>query len=187
MESINHAVLTPDGRRLVVCGSSPCVSVVDLVADERALLWGHQGEVLGLACRQDGDLIATVGRDATVRIWNAREGKEVLQFGCDPAPTCCAFAGPRGPLLVGDVRGELRALALESVAPGPPILTAWRSPEDASLAFGCLHCRIWSEVPESSLGTELPCPNCGQPVKLNPFVIEADWRPVAEAWQGEDG
>ncbi len=50
------------------------------------------------------------------------------------------------------------------------------------LTFGCPHCRVWSEVPASSLGTDLPCPNCGKAVRLNPFVIEADWRPVAAAW-----
>ena len=32
------------------------------------------------------------------------------------------------------------------------------------------------------LGNELPCPNCGKPVKLNAFTINADWRPIAEAW-----
>jgi hypothetical protein len=31
----------------------------------------------------------------------------------------------------------------------------------------------------------LACSRCGKPVKLNPFVIEADWRPVAAAWRGE--
>ena len=50
-------------------------------------------------------------------------------------------------------------------------------------AFGCLQCRVWSGVPASAFGTELPCPKCGNPVKLNPFVIEADWRPVAAAWR----
>jgi hypothetical protein len=48
-------------------------------------------------------------------------------------------------------------------------------------------CRVWSEVPESSLGDELPCPNCGKTVELNPFTINADWWPVAAAWQGEAG
>ena len=56
----------------------------------------------------------------------------------------------------------------------------------ATLAFGCILCRVWSEIPGSALGTELPCPNCGKMVKLNPFTIEADWRPVAAAWGGDE-
>ena len=33
------------------------------------------------------------------------------------------------------------------------------------------------------MGTELPCPECGKPVRLNRFTIEADWRAVAAAWR----
>ena len=57
---------------------------------------------------------------------------------------------------------------------------------DDSIAFGCPLCRRWSAVAESALGTALPCPNCGEMVKLNPFVVEADWRPVAQAWRGDE-
>ena len=35
-----------------------------------------------------------------------------------------------------------------------------------------------------ALGAELPCPKCSKPLKLNPFTINADWRPIARAWQG---
>lgn len=64
----------------------------------------------------------------------------------------------------------------------PLIVTAWLSPSDQSHAAGCPLCRVWSQVPPSALGTELACPKCGSPLKLNPFTINADWRPVAEAW-----
>jgi len=30
----------------------------------------------------------------------------------------------------------------------------------------------------------LPAPDCEEMLKLNPFAIEADWRPVAAAWGG---
>ena len=49
-------------------------------------------------------------------------------------------------------------------------------------AFGCPHCHAWSEIPETSLGNEIPCPRCSTRIKLNPFFLEADWRPVAAAW-----
>ena len=84
----------------------------------------------------------------------------------------------------GGATGSVRSLTLENVEHGPPVVTTWRWPADGPLAFGCLHCRVWSEVPAWALGTELPCPNCGRPVRLNPFTIEADWRPVAAAWAG---
>jgi hypothetical protein len=49
-----------------------------------------------------------------------------------------------------------------------------------------------SEVPASALGAVIACPHCGGRVKLNPFTINADWRPIAAAWKttandGSDG
>jgi len=44
--------------------------------------------------------------------------------------------------------------------------------------------RLIASEPDSTPGTELPCPNCGKQIKLNPFTIDADWRPVAAAWRG---
>ncbi len=41
------------------------------------------------------------------------------------------------------------------------------------------------QLRQAALGTEVACPHCGKAVRLNPFVIEADWRPVAAAWRGE--
>jgi hypothetical protein len=67
--------------------------------------------------------------------------------------------------------------------PGPPVLTAWH--DDRGYAFGCTHpnCRTWSEIPQSALGKEIACQHCGKPVKLNPFTIQGDWRPIARAWK----
>jgi hypothetical protein len=31
--------------------------------------------------------------------------------------------------------------------------------------------------------TEIPCPNCSKSVRLNPFTIKVDWKPLAEAQQ----
>jgi hypothetical protein len=33
------------------------------------------------------------------------------------------------------------------------------------------------------LGTELDCPKCGARLTLNPFTINADWRPIRKAWR----
>jgi hypothetical protein len=65
----------------------------------------------------------------------------------------------------------------------PLIITAWVSPVDQSHAVGCPLCRVWSEIPASALGSEIACPHCEGPLKVNPFTINSDWRPVAEAWR----
>jgi hypothetical protein len=38
-------------------------------------------------------------------------------------------------------------------------------------------------VAASALGAVIPCPHCGESVKLNPFTINADWRRIAAAWK----
>lgn len=67
---------------------------------------------------------------------------------------------------------------------GPIIVTPWVSPGDGSHAIGCPLCREWSEVTPEDVGREVRCPKCGGALKLNPFTIGADWRPIAKAWRG---
>lgn len=88
-------------------------------------------------------------------------------------------------IVVGDTLGDVHLLHLKNIIPGPTVMTVWRPIGVSIPMLGYLYCRTWSQVPASVLGTELPCPRCGKPVKLNPFMIEADWRPVAAAWRGE--
>lgn len=95
----------------------------------------------------------------------------------------CAAAPAGVTVLAGDTTGHVHFLRLEGVVPGPPWVTAWAPPDDESLAIGCPRCCTWSAVPRSSLGHQVTCPHCGQALQLNPFVIEADWRPIAKAWK----
>jgi hypothetical protein len=143
-------------------------------------LAGHESHVTAVAVTPDGRYAVTGSWDNTARVWDLATGRGVACFFAEAAVWCCAVA-PDGLIAAGDQHGNVYFLTLENVEHGPPVVTAWRRPADAPPAFGCLHCRVWSEVPASALGTELPCPHCGRPVKLNPFVIEADWRPVAAA------
>ena len=86
-------------------------------------------------------------------------------------------------MVCGDEGGAVYILEVVGFEQGPTIVNAWHDPVGGDLVFGCPQCRIWSEIPQSALGSEIPCPNCGKSVKLNPFTIRGDWRPIAEAWQ----
>ena len=146
-------------------------------------LAGHEGGVNAVAVTPEGRYAVTGSDDRTARVWDLATGQEVACSFAEAAVPCCAV-GPDGTIVAGDQTGNVSFLTLENVEHGPSVVTAWRWPTGGPPAFGCLHCRVWSEAPASALGTELPCPNCGRPIKLNPFVIEADWRPVAAAWAG---
>jgi WD40 repeat protein len=41
---------------------------------ERQLLKGHKGAVVGVAYNPDGDLLATASMDRTLRLWDAKAG-----------------------------------------------------------------------------------------------------------------
>jgi len=104
---------------------------------------------------------------------------------------------PRGTeLAVGDNLGRFLMLRLQNYSFGPLLVTPWACNPNRSLPlrrerqrpyFGCPLCREWSEVPASALGAVIPCPHCGGSVKLNPFTIDADWRPIAAAWSKNEG
>ena len=68
---------------------------------------------------------------------------------------------------------------------GPIIVTTWVSPEDGTHAIGCPLCREWSEIPPDQLDQVIDCPKCEGALKVNPFTLDADWRPVAAAWRGD--
>jgi WD40 repeat protein len=150
---------------------------------ELSALAGHSPAVGALTVTADGRRTISASDDHTLKVWDLEHGGILCTFAAESGLWACAAAPDGVEIVAGDTLGRVHFLHLDSVAPGPSVCTAWLSPDSGAPAFGCLHCRVWSEVSEENLGAELPCPNCGRAVKLNEFVIAADWRPVAAAWR----
>jgi len=181
--------VSPDGGRIVSAGEDGTVRVWDAATGQMLhTLIGHTDQVVGCAVSPDGGWIVSGGRDGTLRLWRLTDGTPMLvvpllgalrSVALHPWRPVAACGGGLDPLVID----------LVGIEYGPIIVTAWRftlrfvSRKPASLAFGCLDCRTWSEIPESALGSEIPCPNCGKPVRLNPFTVEGDWRKISEAWK----
>jgi WD40 repeat protein len=179
--------LTPDGQYAVAATGDGAVGLWDVATGDRLeTLQQHAGYVDALAVSPDGGLVVSGGEDKILRVNRLPTGEEVRCLFTREFVEACA-AGPHGKLLVGDRGGHVYLVSVENMDTGPPIVTAWRCPEGGTHGWGCPPCRVWSEIPESALGTERPCPNCGKTVKLNPFTINADWRPIAAAWRGDAG
>ena len=178
--------VTQDSRWIVSASADQTLKVWDLkTGEETKTLSGHDDYVRAVALTPDGRWAVSASADQTLKVWDLEHDKYLTAFNGEMGMSACVV-GPDGrKIMAGDDSGMIHFLYLEGVEQCPPVLTAWKSPEDHLTALGCPHCRGWSEISESALGNELPCPKCGKPLKLNSFTINADWRPVARAWRGE--
>ena len=184
-DAVAAVAVTPDGKQAVSASRDQTLKVWDLDTGlERRTLSGHTSAVYAVAVTPDGKQAVSASFDNTLKVWDLESGHCLCTFTADGGMCACAVAPDGVTVVAGDVAGRVHFLRLVGVAPGPPVCAARLSLGGDTTAFGCLHCRVWSEVPASALGTEMRCPNCGKAVKLNPFVIEAGWRPIAAAWRG---
>jgi len=182
---VTACAFSPDGSQ-ILSGSGPddnALKLWDAVkARELATLTGHTRAVWGCAFSPDGRLIASCSSDGTLKLWDVTTRMVAGEYWTEGALYAVAWRPDGRAVAVGDSAGRVHLMTLENFTLGPLVATAWRSPKDSSYAFGCPICRTWSEVPASALGTELPCPHCGERIGLPRFTIHADWRSVAQAW-----
>ncbi len=78
---------SPDGKRLATCGEDKLVKVWELATGKEDLsLEGHTDAVLCVRFSADGDRIASGGafKDSSVRVWDAKTGKELFQLRNKP-------------------------------------------------------------------------------------------------------
>ena len=144
---VPRAAISPDGRLL----AHNCIS-------DQLGLWDIEGR-------------------STVAIFNLRTEIATFHFHPDGSE-----------LVVGDRAGRLYRLALKNFDIGPPILTptrlwlfgeydpgtkrAQRGHWDERLSVMCpFHGRRFATT-DSMLGELVPCPECGETVRMNPFVCD---------------
>lgn len=198
---VNAVAVTPDGQLVISASDDRTLKVWDIESGiEVSTLTEHTGPVNAVAVTPDRQWVISASDDRTLRVWHLESAKLIATFSGDGIFTRCGVVPDDTPSISGITivvcesfnaeRFRVHAIRLENVVPGPPIVTAWHSRmsnkaflhQNDILAFGCPFCLTWSEIPESALGTELPCPQCSGTVKLNPFVLDADWRAVEKAW-----
>jgi hypothetical protein len=194
---------SPDGHRIVSGSWYNTLKLRDAqTGAEVGILEGDMSWVKACAFSPDarrvvsgsGDCLSQ-GHDA-LKLWDAQTRLRIWEYELGGNGIAAAWSPGGEDLAAGDSTGRLLILRLRNFSFGPVLVTAWeyhspRSllllPEKRSLHFGCPFCLMWSEVPASALGTVIPCPHCGESVNLNPFTIDADWRPIAAAWGTNEG
>jgi len=147
-----HVAFGPNGKRIVAAcegtrksGGDGPVKLIDPQSG-RSLreLRGHKGSVLSSMFMPDGKQVVSGGRDGTIRIWNAKTGKQTsLLKESGPAPGISALAiSPDGSMLASakehitlwDARSGVRRMVLRT--PFPPVNSLQFSPDGRLLASG---------------------------------------------------
>jgi len=192
-DGVEDCAFSPDGRRIVSGCDDGTLKIWDSqTGAELFSLEGHTSPVRWCAFSYDSRIIVSTSMDKTLKLWDAQMGMQIGEYELGGNSLRMAWNPGGGDLAAFDCSGCLLILRLRNFLFGPPLATAWESSPYRALSsqrgkqsphFGCPQCRVWSAVPASALGTVIPCPHCRGSVKLNSFTIDADWRPIAEAWK----
>jgi WD40 repeat protein len=197
--------ISPDGSRIAGAASPTAaagyerwggIGVWDLASCEEMLALrtgaGYRTGVVSCVFSPGGRLLAGGSQDGRITIWDAMSGQTVGVVWADGEVEALAWSPVEDVIAAGDTRGVVRILRLENVAPSPLVAVGWRRPRalaffrrprDGAGAVGCPACHEWSAATPAEPGALLPCPRCGTPLRLAPFVVEEDWEPVATAWR----
>jgi len=193
---VSRVAITPDGLRAVSGSDDFSLKVWDLkVGKNQHTLDGHRAQINYIAITPDGRLAVSASMDNTLKAWDMQRGECVASYyaeimmGYSPVFRADPFS-----MIVGDASGRMHFLRMQNFTLEDPVVTAWSEApsrwkfwQTPPLAYGCPYCRAWAEVTKPLLGAQTRCPKCGKFVRLNPFTIEGDWRPLSAVWKNQSG
>ena len=106
---------SPDGKELAVASSMGIWIYNARTGAEVALLSGHQGDVLAIAYAPDGKMLASAGRDETIRLWRPKTNQHLATLtGHGGLVTSIAFSPDGKKLVSGSGDATVRLWSTET-------------------------------------------------------------------------
>ncbi len=103
---VQAMTVSADGRRVIVGGESGLLEIRDADTDRViASCRGHSDRVMGVALSPDGERIASVARDGTVRVWRSRDGSELRTVAMPGAVRGVAWCDDESVAVIGEGLG----------------------------------------------------------------------------------
>ena len=160
---VEHLAWSPDGSRIVTALRGGRIHLLSTEQpDESTVLGSHGGNATSVAWLCEDDLVASGGKDATVRIWNCRDRSLHHQIDLVAGVASVSASAPTGYLTLALENDEIQVYETGTWAP-------------IALLNG--HAGSISHVRFSSDGAYL----CAQSSKGRGYLWEcASWRKVAE-------
>jgi WD40 repeat protein len=176
---VSDIVFAPAGGRLYAVdswGGLRCRSYADKDAKP---IWehkqAHEGWARAVAVSADGKTLATAGRDRTVRLWNADDGKKLAELtGHNEDVFCVAFHPDGKSLVSGDQKGGLRHWDVASARPARELDAKVLYKVDRLQDTGGVKCLAFS-ADGKLLAAGGAAPKNGGNVQGTPTVLLYDW------------
>lgn len=175
-DSCEGCGFSPDGR-LLAAASRPELRLFGVRSGREIAVLPAESP---FSFSPDGRMIAAAGGGERLAVWDLAHLTLVCEQETDGRVLSVVWRQDSRGLVVSGGLGRVQFLQLENVVAGPPAVTAWTW--DGRCAYGCPLCRTWSETAPAP-GSEVRCPQCDMRLALNPTTVEADWKPVADAWR----
>ena len=106
---------SPDGKEFAVASSMGIWLYNARTGAEVALLSGHQGDVLAIAYAPAGKMLASAGRDETIRLWDPKTGENLATLtGHGGLVTSIAFSPDGKKLVSGSGDATVRLWSAET-------------------------------------------------------------------------
>jgi len=177
-----RCTFSPDASLLASGDYDGTIKVWDWrLGEEIASIPAHTARVDDLIFSPDAALLfSRCTREGALKLWDAETGEWRGEYRSGSRIEAAAIDRRWQRLAVGSAGSEFDLLEVINLGLGPAIATAWKD-ANGSLGCACPNCAQWHEIHESSLAHEIRCAGCESVMRLNDFVVTAEWRPVAQA------